>query len=149
MKGVVYIGPDDEYGSSVPWDGGRSIVLREGWKENVSDEKAAQMGDDFPEWFEFSDPFPEDELVSVQTVVDASRAAGDEDGNDGEESLESRIAAVSSHADANALAEELGVEGFEAKKPNLDAKRAALLEAAQAAAADAEEGEGDDGEPAA
>lgn len=44
--------------------------------------------------------------------------------------LAERIDAVSNHAEANALAEELNVEGFEAKKPPLDAKRAALHDAA-------------------
>lgn len=41
-------------------------------------------------------------------------------------SLAERIAAVSSHDEANALASEIGVEGFQDKKPSVDAKKEAL-----------------------
>lgn len=54
-----------------------------------------------------------------------------------EPTLEERIAAVSSHDDANALGAELGV-ALSGKKPGLDAKKAALLEAAKAKAAEPE-----------
>lgn len=46
--------------------------------------------------------------------------------------LAERIAGIASHADANALAQELGVDGFQEKKPSLDAKREALTAAAEA-----------------
>lgn len=52
----------------------------------------------------------------------------------GELTLAERIRAVSSHAEANELAAELGVDGFEEKKPALDAKREQLMDAAVKAA---------------
>lgn len=66
--------------------------------------------------------------------------AGDPDGKDetgkGEgPTLEERIAAVDSHDAANALAAELGVEGFQEKKPGVDAKKKALLAKAEELAA--------------
>lgn len=51
-----------------------------------------------------------------------------------EKTLAERIDAVASHAEANELAVELGVEGFEEKKPALADKRAALQAAATAKA---------------
>jgi hypothetical protein len=74
----------------------------------------------------------------VGTAAKKSKSGGD--GGDGGEgggepaSLEERISAVGSHADANALADELGVEGFEAKKPSLDEKKEQLAAAAAAKA---------------
>jgi hypothetical protein len=52
---ISYIGPD-EYGSSDPFDGGRSIHLRSGESDTVSAEKAAQLKADFPHWFQFEKP---------------------------------------------------------------------------------------------
>jgi hypothetical protein len=49
------------------------------------------------------------------------------------ESMVSAVAAVSTHAQANELAQTLGVEGFGEKSPPLDAKKEQLLTAAEAA----------------
>lgn len=46
--------------------------------------------------------------------------------------LAERIEAVAGHAQANALAAELGVEGFKEKTPNVAAKQQALRDAAAA-----------------
>jgi hypothetical protein len=46
--------------------------------------------------------------------------------------LQDAIDAITSHAEANDVAKLLGVEGFEEKKPNLDAKREALKAAVAA-----------------
>jgi hypothetical protein len=52
-----------------------------------------------------------------------------------EKTLAEKIDAAASHAEMNALAAELGVDGFEEKKPNLNDKRAALHARAQELAA--------------
>lgn len=49
-----------------------------------------------------------------------------------EPTLVERIDAVTNHAEANQLATELGVEGFQEKKPGVEAKKQALHEAAKA-----------------
>jgi hypothetical protein len=69
--------------------------------------------------------------------ADENKDAGGADEDKGEPTFASRVAALATHAEANELAGELAVEGFEEKKPNLDAKRAALHEAAEARDAEA------------
>lgn len=69
-------------------------------------------------------------------LAPAAAPAADVDDSGGPKTLDERIDAVGSHDGANALAVELGVDGFEAKKPGLDAKKAALREAAAARAAE-------------
>jgi hypothetical protein len=77
---------------------------------------------------EYADP---DEAKAAAAAAENKDAGGADEDKD-EPTLASRAAAVATHAEANELAAELEVEGFEEKKPNLDAKRAALLEAAEA-----------------
>lgn len=87
-------------------------------------------------------PADEDSTAAVADLLADPEAAAADGGSEtpqgageppAEVTLADRIAAVGTHDEANALAAELGVEGFEAKKPALDAKRAALLEKAAAA----------------
>jgi hypothetical protein len=74
-------------------------------------------------------------LVGTAAKKSKSGDGGDAGEGGGEPApLEERISAVGSHADANALADELGVEGFEAKKPSLDEKKEQLAAAAAAKA---------------
>jgi len=67
--------------------------------------------------------------------IDAIENAEPIDGEESDDSIAARIDAVSSHDEANALAAELGVDGFEAKKPSIDAKKAALHAKAEELAA--------------
>lgn len=82
---------------------------------------------------EYADP----DEAKAAAAADENKDAGGADEDKGEPTFASRVAAAATHADANELAGELGIEGFEEKKPNLDAKRAALLEAAEARDAEA------------
>jgi hypothetical protein len=51
---VTYVG-SEVYGSTDPADGHRSIVLACDESAYVSEEKAAQLQEDFPDWFEFGE----------------------------------------------------------------------------------------------
>jgi len=110
------------------------------------------IGEGGVEW-EFD--LPLSETYADQVVKRALRPADDEsaaalaellapaDGSESgeapsEPSLGARIDAVSSHAEANELGAELGL-AFDAKKPALDEKKAAMHEAAAAAVADGSE----------
>lgn len=82
---------------------------------------------------------PADDKSAAALADLLAPAAPAEDGSDEqpkEQTLDERIDAVATHAQANALAADLKVEGFEDKKPALDAKKAALREAAAASAAE-------------
>lgn len=68
----------------------------------------------------------------------AARDASDRGDGGVEKTLEQRIDEVDGHDAANALAAELGVEGFTAKKPSVEAKRQALRERAAVLAEAAE-----------
>lgn len=73
--------------------------------------------------------WPEDELLlALKAQAEAVIAAREP----APPTLAERIDAVSSHAEANELATELGVEGFQEKKPGVEAKKQALHDAAKA-----------------
>lgn len=60
----------DEYHSSDPGDGGRSVVVMPGKTLEVSDAKAEQLQFDHPEWFDVSDTGPEPEESEVAPNTD-------------------------------------------------------------------------------
>lgn len=67
----------------------------------------------------------EHEKVAYLLEQQPAEAEAEEPGAE-PQTLAERIDAVATHAEANELAAELAVEGFEDKKPPLDEKRAAL-----------------------
>jgi hypothetical protein len=73
---VTYVGPEEEYGSSDPHDGGREILLRPGEFTAVSKPKADQLYADFPGWFEFGETIGTDDpatAVEAAAVAEAER----------------------------------------------------------------------------
>lgn len=81
-------------------------------------------------------PADDKSAAAVADLLDPAAPAEGGSGEPKEQTLDEQIDGVATHAQANALAAELNVEGFEDKKPALDAKKAALREAAAASAAE-------------
>jgi len=85
-------------------------------------------------------PADDDSAAAVAHLFEEQAAAAATEDSGGELTLEQRIEAVDGHAAANALADELGVDGFTEKKPSVaDKKKALAAKAAELAAAGAQQ----------